>query len=248
MRRRKDEGRRMKDEGIKTASSARIYSSFILLPSSFPRRGFTAIELILGMLITTLIMGAMAAFCMAMSTAWKSAEKTQAVTLLGNQVVMRVQNEIRNAKLIGACTAGSSDGSATGAALLLWKQDTNGDGYIQGNEVEMIEHDTTNHTLKLYSIGQADGAGTWSYSTVFTAATTPANFKLNRQSTPLASGVYGAVFSTNGTSGTTLNPNFRFALKLMVDDAQSAGVGGEQKLMVQYGTATIRAPLPAPSN
>src|SRR5436309_1910662 len=104
----------------------------------------------------------------------------------------------------------------------------------------MIEHDTTNHTLKLYYTGQADAAGTWSYGTLFTAGTTPSTFKLNRLSTPLATGVYGAVFSTNGTSGTSINPNFRFALKLMVNDSLSAGAGGGTKLMVQYGTATVR--------
>jgi hypothetical protein len=39
----------------------------------------------------------------------------------------------------------------------------------------------------------------------------------------------------------------------MVDDSQSGGgtfssIGGEPKLLVQYGSATVRAPIAAPGN
>jgi hypothetical protein len=69
----------------------------------------------------------------------------------------------------------------------------------------------------------------------------------------MAGGVYGAVFQACGTSGTSLNPSLSFGLKLMVDDSQAAiansrAVGGEPKLMVEYGTATVRAPIATPTN
>lgn len=215
------------------------------------QRGFTSVELCMGMAITTLVMGAMAAFCMAMTSAWKSAEKSQALTLTSNQVVLRIQNAVRNAKLIGASLPGSANGSAAGAAVLLWKQDTNADGYIQGDEVELIEHDTATNKLNHYYVGQPDGAGTWSYSATFSAAATITSFKTNRLCVPLASGVYGAIFETSGTTGTSQNPKLQFSLKLMRDDSQSdaagsSAVGGEAKLLVQYGTASVRAPLAQP--
>jgi prepilin-type N-terminal cleavage/methylation domain-containing protein len=215
-------------------------------------RAFTLVELCISMVIFAMIMSAVAGFSMAMTTAWKSAEKSQAVAIRGNQIAARLQNEIRKAKLIGVYRAGSADGSATGAAVMLWVQDTNGDGYIQGDEVEMIEHDTTAHTLVRYYNGQSDGAGTWSYTNNFNSSTVFTQFKLNRQSIKLAGGVYGAIFETSGTTGTSLNPNLNFGLKLMTDDSQPASVGsaigGTTKLMIEYGSATVRAPLAAPSN
>jgi hypothetical protein len=216
-------------------------------------RAFTALELFMGLAITTLVFGAMAAFCLAMTSAWKSAEKSQKITLKGQQIIARVQSEIRNARLLGACRAGSSDESAAGAAIMIWKSDKNNDGYIQGDEVELIVHDTSTHKLKLFYTGQADAVGTWSYSTNFTAASVINDFQTGRSSKDLAGGVYGAVFQTTGTSGTSLRPSLQFALKLMVDDSQSGGgtfssIGGEPKLLVQYGSATVRAPIAAPGN
>jgi len=224
------------------------------------------LEMFLGMAIMTLVVGAMSAFCLAMTSAWHTSEKSASITLKGQQIALRLANtnsdsggaarhwaEMRQAKLLGACRAGSSDGSAAGAAILIWKTDTNNDGYIQGNEVEMIEHDTTNHTLKLYYTGQADASGTWSYSTNFTVAGTIDQFKIGRSSREIATGIYGAVFQTSNTGSSTIKPSFQYALKLMTNQSQTnvatfSAVGGEPKLMVQYGTITLRSPIAAPNN
>jgi type II secretory pathway component PulJ len=215
-------------------------------------RGFTLIELCLGLVITSLVMGAMAAFSLAMSTAWKSAESSQSISLLANQTVVRLQNEIRQSKMIGAVRAGTSAGTSSNAAVLLWKADTSGDGYIQGNEVSLIEHDVASHTLRLYYSGQADAAGTWSYGSTFTASATLNNFKTNRNYKVLARNVYGAVFQSTGTTGTSQSPTLHFALKFMVNDTQANSsqrvAGGMEKLMVQYGSASLRVPLTQPAN
>lgn len=215
--------------------------------------GFTFVELCLGLVVTTLVMGAVAAFSLATSGAWKSAEKTQSLTLHGYQASWRISKQVRSARLIGASRAGSSEGVGAGAAVIIWKTDTNGDGYIQGDECEMIAHDPVNHRLILYPSGYADGVGTWSYSGTFTASSVLTQFPTNRPSMTLANGVYGAVFETSGTSGTAVNPSLKFALKLMVDDAASGGgassaVGGGARLMVENGAATVRAPLAQPAN
>jgi hypothetical protein len=207
----------------------------------------------MGLVITSLVMTAVAALSMAMATAWRSAGKTQSVALKGNFVTRQVQNEVRNARLIGACRAGASDGSGSGAAVLLWKTDTNSDGFIQGNECELIAHEPATNTLVLYPSGTADGAGTWSYSGTFTASASLDQFKVNRPSKIIAHGVHGAIFQTSGTSGLTNNPVFKFALKVMKDDSQTAsgnggGVGGAGELLVQYGGASVRAPVAPPAN
>lgn len=216
-------------------------------------RGFTFVELCLGIVITMLVMSALAAFSMAMSTAWRSAEKSQSLTLRGHHAGVRIEKYVRNARLIGAIRAGSSEGTGSGAAVLLWKTDTNNDGYIQGDECEMIAHDPLSHRLLLYPSGFADAVGTWSYSTTFTQAAVLNQFPTNRTPLTLANGVYGAVFEASGTSGTTYSPSLKYALKLMVNDAptgsgSTVAVGGGAALMVEYGTATVRAPRTAPSN
>jgi hypothetical protein len=209
------------------------------------RRAFTLIELCLALVVTSLVMGAMAAFALAMTTAWKSAESSQSISLLANQTVVRLQNEIRQCKLIGALRSGSSGGSGDVYAVLLWKADTSGDGLIQGDEVSLLEYHAGSHTLRLYYAGQPDASGTWSYDHTFTDEDTLESFKTNRSYVVLARNVYGAQFDATGTSGTSRNPSLHFALKLMADDGSSAG---SEKLTVQYGTATLRAPLSEPAN
>jgi hypothetical protein len=212
------------------------------------RRAFTFIELCLGLIVTSLVMGAMAAFALAMSTAWKSAETSQSMSLLANQTIVRVQNEIRQCKLIGALRSGTSGGSGDIVAVLLWKADTSGDGLIQGNEVSLLEYHSNSHTLRLYYAGQPDASGTWSYDDTFTDEDTLESFKTNRSYVILARNVYGAEFSSSGTSGTSRSPSLHFGLKLMVDDTRSGSASGMQKLTVLYGTATLRAPLSEPGN
>lgn len=214
------------------------------------KSGFTFIELCLGLVVTMLVMSALAAFSLAMANAWRSAETTQSLTLRGHHAIARIESEIRNARLIGVCRTGSSEGVGDGAAVMLWKSDLNGDGYIQGDECSMIAHDPTLDRIVLYPSGYADGVGTWSHSGTFTNSTVFAQFPTNRPELTLANGIYGAVFQTSGTSGTTFSPSLKFALKIMVNDEQGdrAIVGGGSRLAVEHGTATVRAPLATPGN
>lgn len=197
----------------------------------------------MGLVVTSLVMGALATFSLAMSSAWKSAGQAQTLTMIGSHVAARIQNEIKNAKLIGACRPGSCDGSALGAAIMIWKSDANSNGTIEGSEVEMIYHDIANNQLVLYS-GTAADTATWSYSTVFTNATVIDTFRTGRTPTLFAPRIYGAMFLANAAASTTLKPNLQFALKLLSNDSSK----GSPQLFVQYGTATVRAPLALPNN
>lgn len=211
-------------------------------------RAFTLIELCLGLVITALVMSALSAFSLAMSTAWKNASQSQAITLVGNQAVFRTQKEVSNAKIIGAVRAGSMDASGSGAAVLLWAGDTNNDGYIQLAEIEMIEFDPANHVLQRYAAGHGDASSRVSWA-VFTDPALFDNFKVGRTAQPMARNVYGAVFQTSGTSGSSAYPSLKFALKLAADSTagQSGMIGSDPQVFVQYGTATVRAPLAQPN-
>jgi hypothetical protein len=197
-------------------------------------------------------MSALAAFSLAMTSAWKNAEDGQSLSVLGSQAVTRMQFEVRQSALIGACRTGSIDGtSATGAAVMLWKQDVNGDGAIQGSEVQMIEHLPASDTIVVYNGGPNDTA-TWAHS-VFATSAVLDNFKIGRTGTPLVRGVEGATFQAMGTGSATETPTLRFALKLMARRSTDGGGGGTTtpdpagRHIVQYGTATVRAPAAIPS-
>jgi hypothetical protein len=204
---------------------------------------FTFVELCMGLLVTTLVLGALASFALAMASAWKHAEQSRSLNIRGQQTVLRLADMLHTAKLLGPSHSGSLNNPLTGAAVIFWTQDSNGDGLIQGNEVAMIEHDTTSNRLVLYS-GTAAETSTWSYLSVFSDPTVLDNFKVNRTPTTIANGVEGALFQLSGTSSTTAKPSLSFALKLRRDGID----GGAQRLVMQYGTATLRAPLAQPGN
>jgi type II secretory pathway pseudopilin PulG len=118
--------------------------------------GFTLVELILGMLVTTLVMGTMAAFMSAVGRGWTASESTQATTNITAQAHLRIQRLLREARQIGAVRTGALDGSATSnAAVLYWKGDANSDNKIQLSELALLEYHPSADpkdalTLRLY--------------------------------------------------------------------------------------------------
>jgi hypothetical protein len=206
------------------------------------RAGFTFVELCLGLLVTTLVLGALASFTLAMASAWKHAEQSQSLAVRGQATSMRVAEMLHRARLVGPVRAGALDNPVSSAAVLFWAEDTNSDRLIQGSEVRMIEHDIANSRLVLYS-GTAAETATWSYATVFSDPGVLDVFKSGHTPTPLANGIDGALFEVAGTGSTTSNPSLSYALKLRRESAT-----GAERLAIQYGTATLRAPLAAPGN
>lgn len=121
--------------------------------STLTRRAFTLVELMIGMIITAMILGAVSALSLAMSTSWKSADGSQALCLSSHQATMRVQSRVRSCRYLGFLRAGSIDGNITpGAGVLYWKSDVNGDGLIQMGEAAWIEHDPPSKKLLLYEV------------------------------------------------------------------------------------------------
>jgi len=210
------------------------------------RRGFTFVELCLGLVITSLVMSALAAFTLAMSAAWKQAEQTQSATVIANQVSAVLQDQIRQARLLGGWRAGSINGSGENAAVMLWKEAADGDGIIQDTELSLIEFDPGGHRLVIYPAGQGLGVNV-PYSTFATTSVID-SFKAGRTARPLARGIWGASFKVSGT-GSGQVPRLQFALRIVPekrDDNGGVSPDAKARPLIQYGVATLRAPAAIP--
>ena len=103
-------------------------------------RAFTLMELVLGLIVTSLVMSALAALLGAVAQGWKHSEQTQATSNVIVQTHVRVQKILKGVRQIGACRAGSIDGGAPEqAGVLLWKEDANSDRRIQLSELALLE-------------------------------------------------------------------------------------------------------------
>jgi prepilin-type N-terminal cleavage/methylation domain-containing protein len=117
------------------------------------RTGFTLLELLLGLVISGLVMGAVAAFLLATGSRWMQSGTGQSVYLAGGQAAIRFQQVIRDSAAVGAVQPGALEGSSVlPAAIMLWRGDRNGDGEVQLSEIALIEHDRIRHRLMLYQI------------------------------------------------------------------------------------------------
>ncbi|HWP41145.1 MAG TPA: hypothetical protein VNL70_09485 [Tepidisphaeraceae bacterium] len=237
----------MPSEALVRPAARRNRQSTIGNPQ-FCRSGFTFVELCLGLVITSLVMSALAAFTLAMSSAWRQAEQTQSATIIANQVSAVLQEQVRQARLLGAWRAGSISGSGESAAVMLWKEAADGDGIIQDSELSLIEFDPTGHRLMIYPAGQGSGANV-PYST-FTSTAVIDSFKAGRTARPMARGIWGASFKVSGTGGVGQVPRLQFALRIVPENRDDNGgitPDVQARPLIQYGQTTLRAPAAIPS-
>src|SRR5438552_3558746 len=96
------------------------------------RQGFTLIELCLGLVVSAMIASALAAFTLAVANCWRQTDATQGAVITVNQLTLRLQNRLQDAKRLGYWTDGSA-GSPAG--MIYWVRDTNGDGQMQYTEL-----------------------------------------------------------------------------------------------------------------
>lgn len=190
-------------------------------------RAFTFVELVLGMAVTVLAMGAMASVMTAVSAGWKQQGVTQATYLANRQAVVRVQSLLSSAKLIGLVREGSlSSNTSNAACVVLWKSDSNGgtpDRQIQFNEIGLLIHDRSANQLKYYAVAfpksftAAQVAAlnpTYKYADL-TSSTAPEDFKSLNYVTAqtVATNVAGATFYANQPLGQSSQlPTFEFQL------------------------------------
>jgi type II secretory pathway pseudopilin PulG len=211
------------------------------IASRSQRRGFTFVELCFGLVITALVMAGLAAFSLAMSTAWQNAGSSEAILLAANQDVRLLDAKIRPCVLTGGWQSGSLDGtSAKPAAVLLWTADTNNSATVNYSEIMLIEHNPQTQQILLYQapVPLLVPDVVYSYASVFSQASFINTFKEGLTPTVLCGNVIGAQFYVGPADSATARPLVEFALT----------VKSTTQTQVVYGDATLRAPLAVPTN
>jgi type II secretory pathway pseudopilin PulG len=212
------------------------------------RRAFTLVELSLGLLATAMVSAALAAFTVSIAKSWQSTGNAQSASLSSAATTLRIQEIVRNSRLTGKYNAGALDGSSA-AAVLLWIDDTNGDGTIQENECAMLEYDSTSRCILKRTVPSNGSTASMNYATFSASSTVLSNFRSEATVTqPVARDVDGAVFYADPGDGSTNLPTLEFSIKFQrtqtLSNGDSETVGSP---LISYGVATVRTPLQRPS-
>ncbi len=198
----------------------------------FPR-AFTLAELIIGMLLLAIIGGATAAVASAISRGWQIGEATTSSTLTITRTMLRIQDKVHRAKVLGQWYPGSVGDvadSAQGAAVFFWRADTNNDGEMQLAETEVLEHNPRLDALVVWGTTSNGSFPT----TMLNEPNAIQNFKAMPGATShiITNGVLGAAFNVVTPTAPTSRAQLEWRLRF-------AGPAGET---VEYGTASQRAP------
>jgi prepilin-type N-terminal cleavage/methylation domain-containing protein len=187
----------------------------MLHPRANLRRGFTFIELMMGIVVTAIVLAALSVFVFGVADGWTNAESAQSIFLSGNMAIDRIDRALREATSV-ACPAPTD--------CLFWHDD-NGDGVMQLSEISLLEYDGS------AAIGRYDIASTNSYAgTVLSSLPTPATLKnYGAIATPLAHNISGCQFlSVTAAAGE------RTSAEMILNVGQ-----GREKTTL-YTTATLR--------
>lgn len=111
------------------------------------RKGLTIIELLVGMLITSLVLSAVATFAFALSTASLVSGDVAVKQAQLRQATLRINDLIGSCRLLCA---------APGTDLAVWRADDNADGRINVNELVYIERGDAGTMLRLCQFAAAD--------------------------------------------------------------------------------------------
>jgi len=207
------------------------------------RRGFTAAELTIGMLITTLVAAAGGALMLAVSQGWTHVTGTSMAQVQIARTNESLEQLLRGARMIGRYRAGTlNDPAATPAAVLVWREDLAPfDGIPQFDELAVVEYDGTKKQLVLYrpefETEAARAAGNTNYTTALLSLDGMIEvFKDSQYSTPYALNAEGELtgccFNVVAANNKGSKPSFEFTLQFTA--------GG--RTTMQYGTATLRSP------
>ena len=217
------------------------------------RRGLTFPELLIGMAITAIVMGAIAAGTLAVTQEWTNNDGTQLLQLQASQIYARVHHYVSSSLYICQVTPGSLNSPTTPAGVLLWS--------FQGSPYSANAKALVGELSYLYY----DGAGTlWLYQAPpyasmtgpqQTAASTPISFStisgalwptgtfmkysyIQNQGIAIGRNLAGVYFNADWVSSTTQRPALEFAMAV-----SRSG----QTLINQYDIAVLRAPAQQPN-
>lgn len=109
--------------------------------NSKPRSGgFTLLEMTIAITITAITGLSVAGATIALSRAHADTEGFYQSLQTARSAMMRIQRTVQGSKLITACT---------GTVLVLWVDDTNGNGVINANEIVIIAFDSTAREVRV---------------------------------------------------------------------------------------------------
>jgi len=107
-------------------------------------RAFTLIELMVGLMVTSIILSAVATLAYAMSNASTAGGDSASKEARIRQTTLYLSEMISNCKLVCANVI-----SATDKDLVLWRADDNNNGRINVNELVYIERGASSNMLRL---------------------------------------------------------------------------------------------------
>jgi prepilin-type N-terminal cleavage/methylation domain-containing protein len=213
-------------------------------------RGFTFIELMIGMVITAMVLAAMAAVMDSVAQGWQAGSVSQSTQMPANQIYNRVQKILSGAKFVILPSEGSS-----GSSIIFWANDNLiPDSTVEAGELGMIEYDSSTSSLYLYEAQpNLSGAQLTAAQTILDWSSlqelTPAMIQswTYMQPTPLggpgttgnasALQVTGASFYVAGLSDTNQLPIVEFALNFSKNGQN----------ITLYNSTTLRGPSTQPN-
>ena len=106
-------------------------------------RGFTLAELVVSVAITAVIASAVAGLAMALSTASEHGRDRYLSLQTARIAMLNVRDLIRKAKLVTTCD---------GTSMVLWAEDSNGNGSINLTEVSLVGRDSSLEQIRMHRI------------------------------------------------------------------------------------------------
>jgi Tfp pilus assembly protein PilW len=197
------------------------------------RRGFTFIELCLGMVMTAIISGAVASFLLSVSACWNATENLHNATIRANQFSERLAGRIRDAKRIGYW----KNASAGGAAMIFWR-DCDNDGVMVRTELSVVQYAPLTQTIDLYTapVVNGDVGAEWTPAE-FTDPSAIAVFSAGLTPEPMIRNVSAADLGVANATSTDVAPTVSWTLALIDSD----GV-----IVTRQCTAALRGPATPP--
>lgn len=109
-------------------------------------KAFTLVELMVTMVVTAVILSAVATLAYALSSATRDGDDAARAQARLRQAAVRILDGVQNARMIL---------TATPTELAIWRQDTNGDGRINVNELTYLECTADHEDLGLTQFSSA---------------------------------------------------------------------------------------------
>jgi len=113
------------------------------------KKGFTLVELLVALMVSSIVLAAVATLAYAMSSANDSTDDTSRKQAQVRYTTRKISDLVRHCKLI--CFAGPDD-------FTVWRGDDNADGQINASELVIIESGSNGEYLQLCDF-PVDGAG-----------------------------------------------------------------------------------------